>query len=186
MNKVFLDCGAHCGCSRRFFQEKIDPLGEFQIYSFEPDPEFNKFCPDLINKAVGTTNRTVPFYKFRLAGGSSLSKLRADKLSPKLFPYSVIQTEEIDLDEFIKAKFEQTDYIILKLDIEGEEYNLLPHLFEKGSIHYIDELYIEYHNHRVDVSYDVDAELNKKVADLGIKTTKWDAMVPPYCIGKNR
>lgn len=182
MRKIFLDCGAHCGCSRRKFQSLHD---DFEIFSFEPDGAFNNFSDGLINKAVWIEDGEATFYKFRMAGGSSLSKLRADKLQLKLFPYTTFTTQTFDIDRWIKEQFQPTDYIILKLDVEGAEYQIIPHMIKNGSMSYINEVYIEYHNHRVDVPYEVDAALNQQMIDMGIKLEKWDAMTAGICIGKN-
>lgn len=185
MRKIFLDCGAHCGCSRKKFKQEIDHLNEYEIFSFEPDPGFNKYCPELINKAVWNESCVNKFYKFSLCGGSSLSKIRADLLEPKLpIRREVIRVECIDLNDFIVTRFEPHDYIIAKFDVEGAEYTILPHLIELGGISYINELYIEWHNHRLGIPKEIDENIKSQLMGLGIKLGDWNAMQSEYCIGK--
>jgi FkbM family methyltransferase len=184
MRKVFIDGGAHCGCSRKKFRQVYDPNNEYDIYSFEPDPSFNQFCPDLINKALWDTDGFINFYKYRLSGASSLLKSRADRITSE--KGQLIQVESIDLDKFIRYNFSVDDYIILKLDVEGAEYTILPHLLKSGTFSYIKKLYLEWHNHRVGVLDSVDKELEKQIRDLGIDVEIWDAMKSGHCIGQKR
>lgn len=40
------------------------------------------------------------------------------------------------------------DYVVLKMDVEGTEFQLLPHLFSTGAVCLIDELFLECHYNR--------------------------------------
>jgi len=175
MRKIFLDCGAHCGCSRRLIEETRPG---FEIFSFEPDPELNQFCPDLINKAVWIENCEKVFYKFGIYGGSSLSLTRAELLKirkPNYWDRQDIKVTCIDLNEFI-LQFNKDDYIVLKLDIEGAEYEVIPHLIEGGSIRYVNEFYIEWHDVRVGVPASENYRLTNELNGLGLSVTEWNAM----------
>jgi len=146
--KYFIDCGAHCGCSRRFWYKYIDKKKEFEVISFEADPSFKELCPELISKAVWTHDGTIEFNKFALSGGSSVNDYRAEQLE-KQDAYKdtceKIKVPCLDIDAWIKNSFGRHDYIVLKLDIECAEYQILPHMIENGSIDYINKLYIEWH-----------------------------------------
>ena len=50
-----------------------------------------------------------------------------------------------DLAEFIDTYRKPNDEIILKLDCEGAEYVLIPHLIETGAIHHVSTLLLEVH-----------------------------------------
>ena len=183
MRSIFLDCGAHCGCSRRKF---LKDHPEFIAFSFEPDPDFNQYCPDLINKAVWIENCHKTFFKFKIDGGSSLYEDRVKILKQRkpsyFFEPTQMTVECFDLDLFIKDHFSTDDFIVLKLDIEGAEYEVLPHLINNGSIAaYIDELYIEWHDDRVGVSKSKNLEITKTLEGLGIPVKLWDAMVSKDC-----
>jgi FkbM family methyltransferase len=183
MRKIFIDCGAHCGCTRRLVEETRPG---FEIFSFEPDPELNQFCPDLINKAVWIDNGERTFYKFGIDGGSSLSLTRAELLrirKPNYWARQDITVPCIDLDEFIK-QFDKNDYIVLKLDIEGAEYDVIPHLIKNGSIKYINEFFIEWHDERVGVPVSENFRLTNELNGLGLSVNEWNAM-NKHCMTEN-
>ena len=48
-------------------------------------------------------------------------------------------------EEFLK-QFNDDDYVILKLDVEGSEYDILDQLIETKLITKINELYVEFHD----------------------------------------
>lgn len=181
MRKIFIDCGAHCGCSRRKWN-KLHP--GYEIFSFEPDPELCARNPQLINKAVSIENGGSLFYKFGIDGGSSLEKARADIMKvrkPNYFPLEVIEVATIDLNNFILTNFKSEDYVVLKLDIEGAEYKVLPHLIEHGGINLVKELYIEWHDTRVGIPESTNYELTSILASKMLTPETWDAMETEFC-----
>lgn len=185
VRNIFLDCGAHCGCSRRKW-EKVRP--GYEIFSFEADPELCAKNPLLINKAVSTQNGTATFYKFGIDGGSSLEKARADIMKvrkPNYYPLDVIQVPTFDLNEYILTNFTINDYIVLKLDIEGAEYSVIPHLIDGGSIDLIKELYLEWHDFRVGVDPKINSLLTAELQSRLLVPREWDAMEPEFCIIKD-
>ena len=54
----------------------------------------------------------------------------------------------VDLPSWIEH-LEQPSYIVLKLDVEGAEYDILDRMLERGTLSRINELYIEFHDGRV-------------------------------------
>jgi len=50
-----------------------------------------------------------------------------------------------DIASFIKKTSSVEDYVVLKMDVEGAEWKLLPHFIENHVIDYIDELFVEIH-----------------------------------------
>lgn len=161
MKKIFLDCGAHNGSSVRYFFKNWPDAEQYEIYSFEPDPQYFNRWPvhnvELINKAVWIEDCTKTFYitksRFEDAGGSTLCykkhKHNYRKLGYRVgYSFDEIQVECIDIDKFIRENFNIDDYIIFKIDIEGEEYEVIPYMLEKETFSYINELYGEWHNWR--------------------------------------
>jgi hypothetical protein len=74
-----------------------------------------------------------------------------------------------DFSSFIKDNFNKEDYIVVKLDIEGAEYEVMDKLISDGTIDYIDSIYVEWHNiDNRDRSYYVNI-INEK----NIKYTEW-------------
>jgi len=150
MRKVFIDCGAFDGRSIAKFRTRKDSM-DYEIFSFEPTPilyaHIKKQYKNVVifNKAVWIKNDMMEFFvnpKNVLSQGNSLIK---EKLSGHLDKQNPIKVETIDLNEWILNNFNKEDYIILKIDIEGAEYEVIPHLIGGGSLNYINELSVEYH-----------------------------------------
>ena len=59
----------------------------------------------------------------------------------------VVETPAIDLAEFLLQTLEETDVALLKLDIEGSEYKLLPRLVTSGALCRLSFLQVEWHLH---------------------------------------
>lgn len=175
MDKVFLDCGAHCGCSRR--KCAID-FPNYTVHSFEPNKTFNRYCDKLINKAVWIYDGDVDFYQFGglQAAGSSISLEKA-KFTGRHFKYESVSVECIDLAKYI-LNLESHD-IILKMDIEGAEYTILPHLINKGVLDRINALYIEWHYTRCGISKN---EHDNLISQIKIPIYEWSGMRKDYCI----
>ena len=160
--KVFIDGGAHWGESVAAFASKyMTHPTEYEIYSFEANPNlvpniqenFNRIANqfpgisiNFYNAALSTTEGLCKFY---IADSHYASTTRSDKTTGGVNVNSASECVSIDTDSFIK-QFNKDDYIILKLDIEGGEYDVLPHLIRGGSMSYINELLIEWHHHKLD------------------------------------
>ena len=125
MKKIFIDCGAHCGES--ILRAKKQFGEDIQVISFEPIPYFakeiakiheNDNTVSVHNCAVWTENGEKTFnISPDKTDGSSLLEYHDQKKS--------IKVKTIDLSSWIKSNFNPSDYIILKLDIEGAEYAVL-------------------------------------------------------------
>jgi FkbM family methyltransferase len=150
-----IDCGTH------YFQglNKLNSIYHFDdnwiIYSFEANPqtfaESLKYKPQLnnlfhINKAVSTKNGISTINcDINCGQGSNIleNPPRKDILYGNSFSYSSSSIETIDLCNFIDQI--DADRLILKLDIEGEEFNILPKIIETNVYKKINILYIEFH-----------------------------------------
>merc|ERR1712194_81991 len=49
---------------------------------------------------------------------------------------------------FLQMHVRENDFVVVKMDIEGSEYNILPSLISSGSLGLIDELFLEAHYSR--------------------------------------
>jgi hypothetical protein len=52
-----------------------------------------------------------------------------------------------DLAYTLLTNVKPEDYCVVKIDIEGGEWDLVPHLDETGALELIDELFVEFHFH---------------------------------------
>ena len=161
MRNIYIDCGGHTGQSiERFVKSKFYKKDKYEMYSFEPIEHLSAVYRDredinFIGKAVWIKDGFVDFFiskKKKMSQGSSLIK---EKTSGKLDKENPVNIPCIDLDKWIKENFSKDDNIILKMDIEGAEYEVLQHMIDNGSIKYLNRLYMEFHYNR----------LNGKVAE---------------------
>lgn len=192
-NFVFLDCGAHVGQSISNFLKSSWSLDyNWNIHSFEAHPELfqklshyinnsgnyiNKYSNhnlSLHNKAVSTKNGLIDFYPTTerypinsnknppgmLWGSSSLVKSKTTGNLDKINP---IKVESIDLSSWIKNNFNIYDFIILKMDIEGEEYSVLNKMIDDNTICYINYLYIEFHWDKINLDFNIHQSLLDKL-----------------------
>lgn len=150
MKKVFIDCGANIGQSVKAWYHSNPDAAEYEIYSFEASSRLmNKLKSNvdiysnvsIINKAVWIHNLGVQFNDC----GNESSSTEPDKKSGGSIKVDSPVFPSIDLSEFIKNNFSKEDKIILKIDIEGGEYHVIPHLVSTGALKYIDEIYLELH-----------------------------------------
>lgn len=148
MKKIFIDLGANDGCSVDLFLKSFPDSRDYEIHSFECNPYmvqiYKKRFPDykLYNSAVSTIYGETKFY----IGDTILSSsLREDKTTGMNNP-TEIKVKCIDISHFIIKNFSRDDLIILKMDIEGSEYDILPKMLEDGLFDgYINTLYGEWH-----------------------------------------
>ena len=172
MRKFFIDCGIREGDAVAAFLGDREVGGgayyncllprldahEFSFIGFEsPDFRFKELTRKrfenisfrLLEQLVWTYDGMVEFdtdgesYDCRLLE-VSCTESTAPWRHPN--PDAVIKKLPcIDLARFITETFRPEDYLILKLDIEGAEYDVLERLTETRAIEWLDELYVEFH-----------------------------------------
>jgi FkbM family methyltransferase len=158
---LFIDCGSNLGQGFNFFK-KFYTRKYFDYVLFEPNPycaeNLKKKYKDLLNsgmlfyqKAVGTKNRKVKFFGLakdeggKYSQGGSILELHNSK-SYKPSKEDAISVEEIDFSHFLKKMSAQYSVIVIKMDIEGGEYNVIADLLEKKLFGFIDRFYVEFHS----------------------------------------
>lgn len=151
--KVFIDCGANLGQSIDNFINHWPDWEEYTILSFEANPnlvsEFDRFKSikniNFENSAVWTYDGVLDFYLS--TDGNAGSSIIKNKITGRL-DNNPKQVKCVDLDRVIR-QFSVEDFIVLKIDIEGAEYELLEHLLSKNTFELVDKLYIEFHTKKV-------------------------------------
>lgn len=161
MKKIFIDLGSNdCKITDAFMSIKND----YEVFCFEPNPVFesNYKNKNLLysQKIVFTKDGTIPFKidRTRLGLGSSvvLTKRTGDLLKEENF-------ECIDFSRWIKETFSDDDFIVVKCDIEGAEYDLFPYLEDQKTLEMIDVLLIELHpNFKLGINEGVFLEKERK------------------------
>jgi len=179
MKKIFIDAGANTGISIKLFLEKYPNSNEFEIHSFEANPGLHSKLDaystqaTIYHKAVYIEDTTLDFY----LGTSLGSSLRKDKTTGGISVNNKIQVEAINLAQFIKNNFSKEDYIVLKLDVEGAEYDILPHFITEGIFDgWVNELFGEWHGGKLEeVSIKQQQDLDKLLSDKGFYMKNWCA-----------
>ena len=148
MKKIFIDCGGHIGESIRLFKRSKEYDSSYKIYSFEPVSYLSKYYrhwKDIIfsNKVVWIYDGEIDFYLAEKSDGNTLFKGKYTGNIDKNHP---IKVKCLDFSQWVLKTFDKDDYIILKMDIEGGEYQVLTKMILDGSIDYVNKLYIEWHS----------------------------------------
>lgn len=154
MAKIFLDCGAWNGYSVEVFRREYDIDCEYMVHSFEPNPRYSKSFPKFDrhmfhDNAVWIEDGYIDFYLDNTTKKKAGSSVIREKITGNLDKKHPITVRCIDMDKWIKDNLNLDDFIILKLDIEGAEYKVLSHMIENGSIEYINNIFIEWHWHKI-------------------------------------
>lgn len=149
---VCIDCGSHAGDITAIFR----CLGAV-VYGFEPNTalflqQTKRFHNDsgvtLINKAVWNQAARLPLNALMMngvpnLGGSSILQIE----ETDTYQQSVLQedVEVIDLIPFVKELPSSKRISILKLDVEGAEFDILDGLLKEGLHRRIDSILCETH-----------------------------------------
>lgn len=190
MRKIFIDCGAHCGCSvKKFLNEVSD---DFIIYSFEPDSSHFKYWPHLLNnkeyniikRAVWIDDSHKLFNRVlseRHSIGSSLFTNKVDPLRHKAdIKQELVQC--LDISNFILDNFTKDDFIHLKLDVECAEYEIINKMLKENTFEYINRFSWEGHNHNCNKLLDknIDNEIECAIKNYNIEIIPWKT--EKYCV----
>tara|TARA_B100000497_G_scaffold36459_1_gene42704 strand:+ start:2820 stop:3407 length:588 start_codon:yes stop_codon:yes gene_type:complete len=183
MKKVFLDLGACTGESVKMFNDKWSDSSEFEIHSFEALPNnFKKLSETFGNwknitlhqSVVYTADTTVKFH----TGTKYSSSIRSDKITGGVRVDKYINVSSIDIAKFITDNFSKNDYIIMKMDIEGAEYEILPHLLNTNVLQdYVNKLYGEWHLGKLkNLKKEVHDNLVTELKSHGFNMKNWSAI----------
>ena len=176
-----LDLGANDGCSiRKLKSEYLQNVSDYQLLSFEPHPFFFEKLErektgniHVYPKAISTCNTTVKFFYSKKCDGSSLNSCKTTNGIEKSKYFEV---ETIDICDVIKnLNLKYSDKLWIKMDIEGEEYEIIPHLEQHNMIQHIDVLFIEWHYGKLsNITKEQHESCVKKVKDIHVQS--WDAL----------
>lgn len=165
MANIFFDCGTHYGEGLRQFSDMFQMNEEWKIHTFEANPvTYEVFktrrLPHLgsnvmaYNYAVTTYDGEIDMYiespdtEIRDTGqGSSI--VSKDKWNPQdgilKFREDLVPVPCIDLSKFLELHSSEDDFIVMKLDVEGAEYDILDKMLEEMTLHRISHLFVEFH-----------------------------------------
>jgi len=161
---IYLDVGAASyDASVGEWFRKIYPGHErFSITAFEADilggktVTFKKHPEvELLKVAAWIENTTLDFISEGYGAHLVLDNLTAQReagvkvdlsrLGEKKQVKRLIRVPAVDIADFLKRRVVKEDYVVMKMDVEGAESKLIPHLLASGVAELIDEFFAELH-----------------------------------------
>ena len=76
------------------------------------------------------------------------------------------EVRALSLNRLLKETVTRADYVVLKVDVEASEYELLGCLARSPSLHLVDQLLLERHDHMYNVSLQRQHQLNSALASM--------------------
>lgn len=164
---ILIDCGAHLGEGLAHLIEQYSMVEDaWKVFSFEPNTdsynqvvnrEFKIKNIEFVNKAVWVYDGNIVFHAETppdslKSDGAGSSLIDLDEWTPKSISNPGVGDFDksysvgcISLSSFILSNFATAEKIVLKLDIEGAEFDVLEDLIKTGAVKRIDDLYVEFH-----------------------------------------
>uniref|UniRef100_A0A0R0F845 Methyltransferase type 11 domain-containing protein n=1 Tax=Glycine max TaxID=3847 RepID=A0A0R0F845_SOYBN len=149
---VYVDVGARSYGSNigSWFRKQYPKQSRtFEVYAIEADKAFHeeyraKRGVTLLPYAAWVRNETLffeitrdPSKKVMMRGrGRGMGRINPDKI------------QGFDFAEWLKGAVTKRDFVVVKMDVEGTEFHLIPRLIQTGAICLIDELFLECHYNR--------------------------------------
>lgn len=160
---IFIDCGTH---NFEGFRQLADSYGidrTWSCFSFEADPnQFKLFAStyqqlldegfnlQFYNKAVSSSNGYLKINScVDYSVGSNVLESRPewDKDWDHGFSYreETAMVESIDFSEFLRSVATDNDFVLVKMNIEGSEFDVIRSLIDTGAYSLITKFYCEFH-----------------------------------------
>jgi FkbM family methyltransferase len=170
--KIFIDCGTHLFQGFKQFAEKYNIDSEWKCYCFEANPftyERSKQTYDELvqagynithlNNAVYNSSGTIkvncskddggPYADGHFSQGSNilLDPPEYDSTYHCGFTYQEeeVLVDTIDFSKFLSENVASDDFVVVKMDIEGAEFEVLPSLIQNETYKLINDFYCEFH-----------------------------------------
>jgi FkbM family methyltransferase len=166
--KYFIDCGSHHGEKIKKFIDLYKIGQEWKIYSFEPNKESYNILKSIDNGGYDINPLNAGIWKFDgelLFNPETTQKHLGGKNDGEVSTFMNLDNwrikhsgnpgagdfndsykiDVVNLSRFLK-ELDDPEYVLLKMDIEGSEYDVLRHLISESSISIINDLYVEFHD----------------------------------------
>jgi len=182
---IFVDGGGYNGCSIRRFLKEFDCKGRFELVTFEPNERFAKCYSEfpkhrLIQAAVHDRDGSQHFFLDPEDGdGSTLFRNKLTRETGGFGTLDVanpVNVRTIDLSRWLREHTTNFNYVILKLDVEGAEYDILEKMIRDRTIRRIKHLFVEWHWNRVGISRERHEQLISALQRRNVAILEWDAL----------
>ncbi|KAL3531631.1 hypothetical protein ACH5RR_005152 [Cinchona calisaya] len=169
----------------------------FEIYAIEADKHFHeeykyKKGVKLLPYAAWVRNETL-FFEINqdpidkdVEKGRGMGRIQpVQSLNGVSDGSNVDEIPGFDFAEWLKSTVSVRDFVVMKMDVEGTEFNLIPRLIETGAICLIDEFFLECHYNRwqkccpgertskYQKTYDQCLELFTSLRESGVLVHQW-------------
>ncbi|CAK9164134.1 unnamed protein product [Ilex paraguariensis] len=158
---IYVDVGARSyGSSIGSWFKKLYPKQNksFEIFAIEADKAFHqeyrsKKWVTLLPYAAWVRNETLFFEINREPSrrneekGLGMGRIQAVQSSSN-FVGDLDKIQGFDFANWLKSAVSNRDYVVVKMDVEGTEFQLIPRLVETGAMCLIDEMFLECHYNR--------------------------------------
>jgi len=192
MKKIFIDGGANIGQSTRSFLKQWPESETFEIYMFEPKPtrrlkKTNEAFKnvELLPAAVWIYDGEIDFFE-KATGSQGNTLIHEKTIREPTRKYKKFTVKAISLSNWIKTNFSREDYIILKLDVEGAEYEIIEDLYQTGVLEYIDMFFCEIHGLKCGKDFKSSKRLVEMCEEKGLTLYCWGAETFKYKSFKSR
>lgn len=185
MRRIFIDLGAYSGDTIKLAKQKLPSFDEY--IGFEPVPRlFEKAClrfksdPTVIMFQAAASNKdgSTEFYISKNSEGkiNKGSSVFGDKVN--VTHHLKIECGTIDFSNYLKKNFFNGEYIYVKMDIEGSEYDVLEKMLDDGTINLVSKLCVEFHVYKIkSIPYSRHRELKNRLKETNVEIV--DTLIPP-------
>lgn len=200
MKKIFIDCGTHLFQGFCDFAEKYNVDETWECFSFEANP--NTFEMSQENYKTLTENWKLNLKHFNKAVSNKECKIKVncskdslgyvsqgsnildnppiyDKQWKSDFYYSENEyyVDSVDFSKFLFDVASTDDFVLVKMDIEGAEFDVIESIIETGAYKLINDFYCEFHERFFEPEKEY---FNKKeyfkefLSTNGVKVKEWE------------
>ncbi|KAI3678557.1 hypothetical protein L6452_37853 [Arctium lappa] len=158
---VYIDVGARSygssigGWFKKQYPKQNKP---FKIFAIEADKQFHQEYKSkkkitLLPYAAWVRNESLFFEINREPNrkneerGRGMGRVQSAQTSTT-FMGDLNKIQGFDFANWVKASFTEKDFVVVKMDVEGTEFDLIRRMIETGAICLIDEMFLECHYNR--------------------------------------
>ncbi|CAI9097213.1 OLC1v1033586C1 [Oldenlandia corymbosa var. corymbosa] len=197
---VYVDVGSRSyGSSIVSWFKKQYPKQDknFDIYAIEADKHFhddykNKKGVQLLPYAAWVKNESLFFEinqdhleEENVVKGRGMGRIKPVQNVNGNGHHHVDEIQGFDFAEWLKSTVTERDFVVMKMDVEGTEFDLIPRLIETGAICLVDEVFLECHYNRwqkccpgerspkYEKTYDQCLELFTSLRQRGVLVHQW-------------
>ncbi|KAC9333161.1 hypothetical protein R6Q59_027177 [Mikania micrantha] len=158
---VYIDVGARSYGSSivSWFKKQYPKQNKtFDIYAIEADAHFHdqyksKKGVTLLPYAAWVKNESLVFEINQTPGDENVETGRGmGRIQPVKPGGGIVGSTDViqgfDFANWLKNTVSEKDFVVMKMDVEGTEFDLIPRLIETGAICLIDEVFLECHYNR--------------------------------------